>query len=596
MAQPSATSDLLRCPRNLKECIDWVICIETQKTDELAKALKSLVGTVELKTQLDPLASGLKKFLDEIKNKGSQYDSSYDHSKVKWPVCGSSSQCSGCQNSSPSCPCKSSGPCPAGECCENCDVKKAANIFLGFLPCLYYALEYLNEKCKGDWENFEISDNSLHRFLRGMGYAETDLNPSAGASKISSSLSSLINGSKGILDKIYNVVKEKYFTSFSSRSLSSGSLSPSTVRDMLLWLYGLRFQKSFPSLVSRCKDLCSPFGNSFHPDAFCYYIHTCCFLLPISVISAIQRPEGSKSFLPSHSDWKDFCYPSDTLELFETFCEYARKVYIALTFLTTQCKRVPAEGGWQECFFGSKCKVEPLSSGSAPVSSSTSSSGPSPSGCSSCSGHETYLCSTKSDNPIHDHCLKGSCRGFGSSGSSTCDPNSVHNQVQGKGKKCSNPCPHPLQRFLCHGSPSFQSQSETYPFGLSDITPMGFSQQNLSSTAKKGFNLYPILKVFCESGFYPLTRLLKFLTRVSRTPPETLGEFFVFSSSLRIPVCSRKILKIMPPRSLDAPMAEILRQPFRLPWRLLRVLPIPVPIPDPTPTSRAFMTVPAQRV
>ncbi|KAK1935540.1 variant erythrocyte surface antigen-1 family protein, partial [Babesia divergens] len=393
------------------------------------------------------------------------------------------------------------------------------------LPCLYYALQYLYKQCKGDWSGQKISNNnsSLRHFLSGMGYnVKNDLTSSVQGSSIPGLLTGLFTSPKGPLQSLYDVSK-KYFTSpshsLSHVSSTSRSQSPPkdplTVREILLWLYGLRFQKSFPSLVLYCSSLCLPFGNSFNPDAFCYYIYTCCFLLPVSFISVIQCPDGSPSFLPSPSDWKDFSYPSDTLELFENFCDFVRKVYIALDFLKFQCKNYADLGGWQFCFFGSKCSVN---SGSGSFSAS--------SGCSSCPNSKTYLCtgSSGSNWDVHGkHCdPKGGGQCINANGSGKCSE-STHNTPR---KPCI-PCPHPLQRFLTATSDSPSSDPKSL-FALPGTTPMGFSQQKLSPTAKSGNSLRAVIILFCNSGFYPLTRLAEFSVCVTLRPPESLFELFSF--------------------------------------------------------------------
>ncbi|KAK1936414.1 variant erythrocyte surface antigen-1 family protein [Babesia divergens] len=426
------------------------------------------------------------------------------------------------------CPCPSPGfplPIPTsgssgssqschGQCCENCDVRKAAKIFLGMLPCLYYGLKILYDRCKygsdfPDWSLQNISQGSIGKFLTAWGY---DVHPlkSKNASDLPPILG-ILYGSDKIFENLYNLVSLNYF----SRSISPNSSPPTTVRQMLLWLYGLRFQKHFSELVENCKSLCSPFGNSFNADAFCYYIHTSSFLAPVAIISAIETSESAQKVFTS-AEWKTFSYPSDPSELFETFCEYARKIFVALTFLYFQCKRVPGQGGWQYCWYGKDCKVDSLPSGS--VSSSSS-----PSGC-SCQGSKTYLC-TK------DH--SGKCSAASSSGSS-----------------CNAQCSHPLLRFLLDGSSDSdsQSQSPSSPFRLpssfarldfsqsppailpssDNFLTMGFSQGNLSSTGKKGLDLGHVLHVFCDDGFYPLTRLVQFILCVSLQPPSTLLELLTF--------------------------------------------------------------------
>ncbi|KAK1934385.1 variant erythrocyte surface antigen-1 family protein [Babesia divergens] len=436
------------------------------------------------------------------------YVSSYDPDKASWTsltssIPGSGSKC--CGSLSPSCGCQSncsSGSlCPdPSKCCPDCPQRKAAKIFLGMLPCMYWGLKILYDRCQDpvtwpDWQKISMDPNGipssgLAKFLQALGY---DLDPlkSKKGSEFPPMLENLF--SSGSLNSLFET-SQKYFAKYVFTSDPSKP-PPSTVRQMLLWLYGLRFHKHFSDLVSHCKDLCLPFGNSFHPDAFCYYIHTCSFILPVSVISVIQCPDGSPSFLPSHSDWQNFCYPEDPSELLEKLCEYVRKIYIPFNFLRFQCGRITEHAGWQECYFGQKCSL-PNGNSSPQVS-------PSPS-C-SCSGHETYLCTWSSSNP------------------------SVHsNSCPSSGSSCNAKCPHPLMAFLIDGS-SEDLQHLPTPFkSPEDFPKMGFKAESLISTGRDGYYLHGAIKYFCLDGFYPLTRLLQFSLCIFRNPPETLGELFAF--------------------------------------------------------------------
>ncbi|KAK1932155.1 variant erythrocyte surface antigen-1 family protein [Babesia divergens] len=415
----------------------------------------------------------------------SQYVSSSYDSSAKWEDLCKSQPC--CQ---PSClQCSPPSSCPPGGCCEKCPKRLCAKIFLGILPCLYYGLKILHDRSKYDsgfagWHDITMDSkgkpsSGLAKFFQAWGYGLRPLISKKG-SEFSCILEYLF-GSDKIFEKLLDLVSKKYFT-----SSSSGSSSPSTVREILLWLYGLPFTSGFHDLVSHCSLLCSPFGNSFNADAFCYYIYTCSFILPVSVISFIQLPDGSPSFLPSPSDWEDFCYPEDPSELLEKLCEYVRKIYIPLKFLQYQCDRDKNSAGWQECFFGQNCSVD---SGSGSSVSSTS-------GC-GCKGHDKYLCT-------------------GSSGHS------------GKCSSCTAKCPHPLMAFLIDGSENSKNLKnlESLFKPPPGFPKMGF--KNLSSTAKSGYSLHHgVLTSFCQDGFYPLTRLVQFAFWVSRYP-ETLGELFAF--------------------------------------------------------------------
>ncbi|KAK1933074.1 variant erythrocyte surface antigen-1 family protein [Babesia divergens] len=500
------------------------------KNEGTKKGAEELKEKVErLKSKLKPKGSPacnacavLKSYLNILQ---SQYVSSYS-SSASWD--------SLCSHSS------GSSQCPSNGCCDACPKRLCARIFLGFIPALYFGLKIVFERCKDDsdfpgWNQKKIPEAPrLKDFLKAWGYdVDKELNVDKKASEIPELLESLFNDSSGILKSLYDAslsyFSKNYFVPPSPVPSSDSDPSPSTVRSMLFWLYGLRFTSGFSSLVLHCSSLCSPFGNSFHPDAFCYYLHVSCFLLPVSVISVIQCPDGSDSFLPSHSYWKDFCYPENPSDLLDKLCEYVRKIYIPLNFLRFQCERTPAQAGWQSCYFGQKC-AEKFKISSGPVLSS------SPCSCSSSDPSnptQGYLCTAINKDTVHDHCLKDDCRGFPGSSSPTSvscsDPNSVH--PQSNGKPCT-PCPHPLMRFLIDDSSDSDSKSQDpqnfrTPFHSSTVTPMGFSGK-LSSPGKKGLDLGHVLAVFCKDGFYPLARLCEFALYVSRRPPDTLGELFIF--------------------------------------------------------------------
>ncbi|KAK1939096.1 variant erythrocyte surface antigen-1 family protein, partial [Babesia divergens] len=475
------------------------------------------------------------------------YVSSYDSASATWPSLTSSTPGSKCCGSlSPSCGCQSNcssgSSCPS-QCCPDCPQRKAAKIFLGILPCLYYGLKIVFERCdsnnselwpewqRKDGKNAKITEASgLRDFLYAWGIYGY-LSHSTHAVVLPGLLGNLFTpDSKGSFDTLYDFVSDKYF----SIHVSDASLSPSTVRQMLLWLYGLRFTSGFSSLVLHCKSLCSPFGKSFNADAFCYYIHTCSFILPVSFISFIETSDSTVAnfFSDADSEWKSFSYPEDPFELLEMLCDFVRIIFVAFDFLSTQCKNYADCGGWRNCYFGGSCK-KALENSFVPSGSGSSSSAPSNSDC-SCSGHETYLCTASksiSNWDVHGkHCAQDKCL---SANGSTCQddkhnvPEPKKKPPSGQGKKCSQKCPHPLQRFLTHGSES-KSPSKDYPFALPGIVPMGFSQQKLSSTGKSGLDLRDVIILFCKSGFYPLTRLAEFSVCVILRPPESLFELFAF--------------------------------------------------------------------
>ncbi|KAK1935315.1 variant erythrocyte surface antigen-1 family protein [Babesia divergens] len=444
----------------------------------------------------------------------SEFSSAY--SSAKWDsLCSQSvSKCCG----SPSCSC-TSGSCPDKGCCEKCPKRLCAKIFLGILPCIYYALQYLYDKSKGGWKNFKIKDGPsltpLSYFLSGMGYEIGKLDETKTGENISRLLSPLFNGSK--FKDLYEK-SQNYFTSrFTSLVFPSDSQpkTPSTVREILLWLSGLPFTPGFEALLDHCKDLCKPV-SSLNFNDFESSLFNSCFLLPVSVLTAIQRP-GTSEVFPSEAP--KFFYPSDPSDLLDMLFENVRKVFPVLKFLCLQCELQAAQGGWTSCRFGQKC-VEALKSSSTSGFTSSGS-------CSSCSGHDTYLCTASANPDVHDgHCLNGQCLGSDSSGS--CTQGSGH-----KSTKCKFPCPHPLLRFLLDGSSEDLKNFPTPFKSPEDFPKMGFSKSNLPTNGWSGYSLLGILDIFVgkadsDKKVCFLRDLLRLLLCLTRTPPDTLGELFSF--------------------------------------------------------------------
>ncbi|KAK1935522.1 variant erythrocyte surface antigen-1 family protein, partial [Babesia divergens] len=464
------------------------------------------------------------------------YSSAY--SEASWTSLTSSSSGSKCccgQDPSSCSKCSSSGcssnpsSCDPSKCCPDCPQRKAAKIFLGMLPCLYYGLKIVYDHCKygsdfPDWSLQNISQGSIGKFLTSWGY---DVHPlkSKNASDLPPILDILYGSGK--FKSLLDFVSKKYFSIHVSDASKSPS-QPKTVRQMLLWLYGLRFQKHFSDLVENCKSLCSPFGNSFNADAFCYYIHTCCFILPVAIISTIETSDSAQNVFSSSSEISKFLYPSDPSALADMFFDYIRKIYTALTFLKFQCERITEQGGWQDCAFGQSCVKGLQSSSGSPATSASSS-------CCAASGPKGYLCaSIPYRSNYHEHCINGkTCIGLQPCTDSTEESSKKTATDAHTSGKCKESCPHPLMRFLLDGSESSDSQPENSqkfrtPFGLPGITPMGFSSEKLPASARDGLSLHYAVKVFCDSGFYPLTRLVQFILCVSQRPPETLLDLYAF--------------------------------------------------------------------
>ncbi|KAK1932199.1 variant erythrocyte surface antigen-1 family protein [Babesia divergens] len=451
----------------------------------------------------------------------STWDSLCPKSSSSKCCCGLSS-CLKCSSSSLCCKSPSVSSCDPKNCCPDCPQRKAAKIFLGMLPCLYYALKYLYKQCKGDWRDFLISnkDYSLRHFLSGMGFDLAKLQDKKG-SEIFTLLSPLFTSSDGPLKKLYDVSK-KYFTSrFTSLVPSSDSKpKPKTVRDILLWLSGLPFTSGFEALLNHCKGLCKPVENSVTPENFESYLFDSCFLSPF-VLGAIEDSEDAfKNFPPYKSEWQKFSYPSDSSALADMLFEYVRKIYIPLNFLQYQCGRPSARAGWQDCAYGQGCAQalkKPLS---------TPAPAPSGSVCCSPSAPHGYLCtSVPGESNYHEHCMNGNqCIGLG-----TCD-GTTHTSANCK------PCPHHLVRFLIDGSENSKNlKNLESPFQPpEDFPKMGFKTEQLPSPGRHGRDLYDVLNSFCGLSSSPLTKLFDFSLFVAMRPPETLIELYAFFVKFRL--------------------------------------------------------------
>ncbi|KAK1935300.1 variant erythrocyte surface antigen-1 family protein [Babesia divergens] len=523
------------------------VFVGSNDIDKLKNALKAELGSSVLNddlTQLNALADGLGSFIGygpggrlTGNGIGNINGGSYDSSDATWEKLCEKCQCKSVSKSCSNCSCSSGSQTVCSDpskCCDNCDLRKAAKIFLGMLPCLYYALKYLYKQCNGGWKTLNISnkDYSLGRFFVGMGYDVGKLNGTKTGGEISGLLETHIFNNSNPLEKLYEKSKNYFTSRFTSLVSPSDSTSPpKTVREILLWLSGLPFTSGFKDLLKHCEGLCKPVENSVKFIDFETSLFNSCFLLPVSVLTAIERP-GTSEVFPSEAP--KFFYPSDPFDLLDMLFENVRKVFVPLKFLCMQCELEPARAGWRDCYFGKSCTT----------------TGKFSSSCCSTSAPNGYLCDASGHSK---HCDEnGKCINTDSaagSGSGNC------HTINNKPANC-KPCPHPLLMFLVDGSSDSQSQSPSSPFRLpssfarldfSQTPPaildassdkfltMGFSKSNLPTPARKGKDLYAVLKVFCDSSSTPLTSLLRSLVCISRTPPDSLGELFGFFKKFKNP-------------------------------------------------------------
>ncbi|KAK1932147.1 hypothetical protein X943_001290, partial [Babesia divergens] len=124
----AAVKDCSKCGKSAENSSDWSDCECSKNSGSSCSACTSLLQDSKL---MSILRHG--------------YVSSYDSDKASWTSltsssrsgskCCSNSLCSQCQT------CSSGSPCDPSQCCPDCPQRKAAKIFLGMLPCLYYGLK-----------------------------------------------------------------------------------------------------------------------------------------------------------------------------------------------------------------------------------------------------------------------------------------------------------------------------------------------------------------------------------------------------------------------------------------------------------------------
>ncbi|KAK1935244.1 variant erythrocyte surface antigen-1, beta subunit, partial [Babesia divergens] len=219
-----AVNSCNNCKKSGTDSSGWSAC-DCSKSGSSCSACPKLLKDSKLMSILRHgyVSSYTYKFL-------SSFDTHINATSASWKyLCASGSKC--CSN--PSCSkcqdCSSSGsPCPdPSQCCPDCPQRKAAKIFLGMLPCLYYGLKILHARSKygsgfAGWHDISVNSkglpsSDLGRFLYAWGYDLRPLKTKKGSEffPLLDSFSTL-----KVLESLSTLVTEKYFTSFSSRSPS----------------------------------------------------------------------------------------------------------------------------------------------------------------------------------------------------------------------------------------------------------------------------------------------------------------------------------------------------------------------------------------
>ncbi|KAK1939078.1 variant erythrocyte surface antigen-1, beta subunit, partial [Babesia divergens] len=200
-------------PKNSSE---WQACDCSKSGSSSCQACTSLLKDSKLMSILRHgyVSSYTYKFL-------SSFDTHINATSASWKyLCASGSKC--CSN--PSCSkcqdCSSSGSCDPSQCCPDCPQRKAAKIFLGMLPCMYWGLKILHDRAQDpvtwpDWQKISVDSkglpsSDLGRFLYAWGYDVRPLISKKGSEffPLLDSLSTL-----KVLESLSTLVTDKYFTS-----------------------------------------------------------------------------------------------------------------------------------------------------------------------------------------------------------------------------------------------------------------------------------------------------------------------------------------------------------------------------------------------
>ncbi|KAK1932174.1 variant erythrocyte surface antigen-1, alpha subunit, partial [Babesia divergens] len=172
-----AVKDCSNCKKSETDSSGWKACKCSSSSSGSCTACPKLLGNSQL---MSILRHG---YVSSYVN--SKWDSLCPKSSSSKCCCGRlSCSCSKSSSSSPCCKSLSSSPCNPKNCCDACPQRKAAKIFLGMLPCLYYGLKILHDRSKygsgfAGWHDITMDSkgnpsSDLGKFLKAWGY---DLRP-----------------------------------------------------------------------------------------------------------------------------------------------------------------------------------------------------------------------------------------------------------------------------------------------------------------------------------------------------------------------------------------------------------------------------------
>ncbi|CDR71467.1 hypothetical protein, conserved [Babesia bigemina] len=411
--------------------------------------------------------------------------------------------------------------------------KKVASIMVTIIETLHNDLDRLRIDCKANPQSTMkiASGNNLGRWFSERGYTlcaedvmmNGELNKKKGVNNINSLLigagkniyrDTYKNGETTVTDRLMTNI-QRYYNVCHMKHNGSPKY-PCSVRDMLIWLCGLRFTAVYDKVEAHCSSLHNekdektqqmPNRNDEVMNRILSYglpqnlTRTCSLAYTLLLEIQGHGCGFDQADYPYACNFMDnsrgFHYPDSVGSLFDMLADICRRLLCSLYFLRARCRYTLADGnGWADCSYGQQV----------------------PSASWQCSNHKSGESTSEATCQPNGQPM---CR-------STCQPTSplqchLMDQLPG----C---LPHRLTSVGC------KSECNTCPKtspGQQCVTPMGFwDLTHAASKGGTGKDIFAALEKLCKDGSSPLTALLRDIYCLYPHPPKSLGDMFTFFCQL----------------------------------------------------------------
>ncbi|GBE62847.1 Extracellular matrix-binding ebh, putative [Babesia ovata] len=385
------------------------------------------------------------------------------------------------------------------------EATKCAFVLLTITDTLFRDLNELRMKCADEWSHMLINPfTPLGAFLQQRGYRVTSAGVPDGELRNDSDCSGqkireLTDNIMEPLDELHDMLK--CYLRLCHLRVPPEPRYPGTVRDILAWFAGLPYSVLYERVQAHCNVLFRGEGDAVvkHcllciPGALGLVTHHSSTLL-------VTICGNGRGF--DHADYPYACnfwdnsrglhYPSDLADLLHMLTHLCKCLLLALNFLRARCKYDASTGhGWRDCRYGR----------SVPAASWQ------------CNKH--LMCEPN--------------------GRPTCRPNGqpmCQSTCQPKSPLQAHLMDH-LAGFLPHklASVGCDSQCDTCSIaspGMPCVTPMGFwDLPDAGSIVGSGEQICAVLTALCSGAESPLPTLLRCLSSIDPSPPQSLGDMFAF--------------------------------------------------------------------